>query len=97
MSDSLGGAAPFWHPQNNDSGDYISASSTNSHYIPIDEEDEDSDIDSDNSGTVSPSYTVILYPVSSQLWYLVITTRDSIYGKKNSQIRYLRVLVYTIL
>ena len=33
---------------------------------------------------MSPSYTVILYPVNSQLQYLVITTLDSIYGKKNS-------------
>ena len=55
LSDSLGGAAPFWHPQNNDSGDYISASSTNSHYIPIDEEDEDSDTDSDDSSSYRDS------------------------------------------
>ena len=33
-------------------------------------------------GTVSPPYTVILYPVNSDLRYLVITTLDSIYGKK---------------
>ena len=32
--------------------------------------------------TVSPPYMVILYPVNSQLRYLVITTLDSIYGKK---------------
>ena len=28
--------------------------------------------------TVNPPYTVILYPVNSQLWYLVFTTLDSI-------------------
>ena len=33
---------------------------------------------------MSPPYTVILYPVNSQLRYLVITTLDSIYGKKKS-------------
>ena len=39
--------------------------------------------------TVSPPYTVVLYPVNSDLRCLVITTLDSIYGKKNSEIRYL--------
>ena len=38
--------------------------------------------------TVSPSCTVLRYPVNSQLRCLVIITIDSIYGKKNSQIRY---------
>ena len=33
-------------------------------------------------------HTVILYPVNSQLRYLVIITLDSISSKKDSQIRY---------
>ncbi|MPD04882.1 hypothetical protein E2C01_100593 [Portunus trituberculatus] len=37
---------------------------------------------------ISPRYTVVLYPVNSQLRYLEITTLNSIHGKKNSQIRY---------
>ena len=38
--------------------------------------------------TVSPPYTVLRYLVNSQLRCLVITTLNSIYSKKNSQIRY---------
>ena len=38
--------------------------------------------------TVSPSSTVLRCPVNSQLRCLVIITIDSIYGKKNLQIRY---------
>ena len=35
--------------------------------------------------TASPRFTVILFAVNSQLRYLVITTLDSIYGKKNAE------------
>ena len=41
--------------------------------------------------TVGPPYTVIIYLINSQLRFLVITTLDSIYAKKNSQIWYLLV------
>ena len=37
---------------------------------------------------MSPPYTVVLYLVNSDLRCLVITTLDSIYVKKNSEIRY---------
>ena len=39
-----------------------------------------------NLNTVSHLYTILRYPVNSQLRGMVIITFNSIYGKKNSQL-----------
>ena len=81
------------HPQNSDSAEYISASSTDSDYIPIDEEDEDSDTDSDDSSSYrdsnkpSPAAMMVIVPVRDfglQTWltdtlYIHISVRENYY------------------